>query len=622
MERSRGFGAAVCRTCGTAWSSRSARFCGHCGAALDATDPSRAEVGRDTAARGPGRGRDRSDGETDGAARRRIVGIVLAAALLAAVSIAAVTGDSLWEPDPLVEDPEGVELPDPEDVEDGGPEPEPADPGAATDGASRTQTVCEPDDCALWGIPDPPASAMVLGTTLVMSARGGGLEQLGEGLGEGEELRIQGFSLLDGLPVWETGLDAPPPEDGVIGPSIHPVGEDHALIATGGSVALLDATDGSLQWLVDLDHVVGYGGLLDEDHLFVIGEPHRGAHPGAPGGGAFPGASDQHDVGDGVTTPEVNTLVLDRATGEPVWTADGRRVVTADGYARVEAWDTASGDLAWDREHEPDPRRALLAIDGGRVVLFPRGGLQVVDAQDGELLAGLDIDLSGDPNVQVVGDLVIVSESTPSGVAEPPSRTGMLFDLREPGAEPEPLEGLVQAIPLTPAHDPFAPWTRPQPTGVALAFQEDERFEIRVLEPDGTIRWAEDGVFEEPSCCVRVHPGGDGRMLVVAPSLEIGPPTIVSTDDGSPIAAIELPDDLDPSEPLHFFGDLVVAQDGVGDAIVLAGEAGYVRVNHGAPRFAGPPVPLIHARQGLLGIDPTLLFDEDLRREGGWHDGE
>jgi hypothetical protein len=121
---------------------------------------------------------------------------MLAAAVLILVAVAAMTGDTLWEPDQLSEDPAGVDLPEPEDVDAGATdEAAPLDPGHSASGIlGDAEVSCEPDGCELWRWTPGQGPSTVAGSVFITAEPAAGPRG-----SEGDErwgVHLQAISLL------------------------------------------------------------------------------------------------------------------------------------------------------------------------------------------------------------------------------------------------------------------------------------------------------------------------------------------------------------------------------------------------------------------------------------------
>lgn len=528
---------------------------------------------------------------------------MLAAAVLVLVAAAAVVGAS-WEPDQPVEDPAGVELPEPEDVDDGAADQAPPpDPGHSTsDIAGDAEVSCEPDGCELWRRTPGQGASAVAGSVFVTAELAAGLD--GPEGDEGWSVRLHAMSLLDAGPLWEAEVVLATAERGPSSFFLQELGGGDVLLATEQELVSLRADDGAIRWVTELDHELGFVRPLDDEHLLAAHHP------------------------PGEDTSRVYT-VLSRASGEVSWGAAGWRVITVVGDhvllvgqdgARMEARDLRTGEVAWSREVVLRLEQAPRRVGDDRVLLALAETLQLLDTTTGEVVTEVGVDLDGIGDVWVAGDAVVVKEGTPGQFDDPQPRRGQAIDLGDPDAEPRELAGLVQAVGLIPAHERVDPWSVPHPTGIALVSQDDERFEVQVLGSDGEVRWSLDGELDEPTCCFQLHAAGDDdRFLVVPPTSDLGPPVILSAADGSERRRIELPDAIDDVERMHVSGDLVIVHPREERRVVIAGEAGFVTVFDGYPRSFGPPVPIVAGPGGVVGIDPGLLLGPELREAAGWH---
>ena len=611
MSQLRGFRERVCQACGAAWSGRDARFCGHCGAALEELpEPERATA----------------DGSPDGRPERWILALLGIGVVVTVATVVGVGGAPAWlESDPREEMSTDVELPEPEEVPD--PEageasdPEPQDGGFIPGG----DLDCEPEGCELWRLEGSMGSSAVLGSVLVhveTTDRPGGTS-LGQVASDEDQPSVEAVvtahSTESGRERWThvihegTEAELGHPRSGVV-----PVDEDLVLVAIGRSTFALDPESGAMLWSASLEHQVEEAarGGAGEVLLWGSGAPEEVEE-------AVPEEEAQEGTPDAPvsTSLTMHLTAVEAESGETRWTDRGTWVVGIDSEhlllwldgtpERIVAIDLASGDRRWEREVERHGFRPV-PIEDGRAAIVEDRQVHVLDIRSGDVDATLELDF--DPHVMTtfVGDMLLVVEDPgPSG---PAPRKAELHDLADLDAQPWRFDELVNTVVL---RDGWATshweWERLVAEGLVFLTQDDDVARVEMLDADGSSRWWTRVPLPGGACCARLHAGHDASTVILAPpDAEEGLPQVLSTETGAVIDSLDAPpSDLD-EPPMWFRGLAMYGVAGQGEReLVLAGPAGHVRVSGAGFPLSGAPIPVLQGERGLIAIDPTLLFADE-----------
>lgn len=408
----------VCPGCQRRWPRATTRFCGHCGGQVTSA-PADAARGRD------GRW-------------HRTLALAVAAPVLLVGAWTVWSGGGVALPVAALVDPAAataVTLPS-------GPVPTPQAAAAAGTrlGAAAAGSLaggdatslptgdlrCLPDGCVRWTRPlDPDGTAVHVTGDLALLVRPGEVEALDAASGAPRwSWELTGLIALtgDGTPI--TG------PDGALRLVVERDG-DEVVLATPGTVALLDAADGRERWRRTPTGWDVWAVSVTTERVVLTASISRG-------GG-----------------PDPRIVVLDRRTGDLVWDQIAKRLVAvtddtvvlrpADG--QLIGLDTRTGAPRWERQEPPD---APVTAAGPWLLAAGEGGHRLLDPRDGQVLAELDGFLAHDL-LPVAGDA-----SSPPGVVSvllppepPPTRRR---------ADPSP-----QLVRLDP--DGSVRWRRPYAIG-------------------------------------------------------------------------------------------------------------------------------------------------------------
>ena len=586
MRARRGFRAAVCQECGTAWPGRDARFCGRCGAVLAADDAASHDAGS-----GPGA----TDPSAAGVGTRRwwLVAVAVVAIGGAAFAVGGTTG--VLEDRPVTEAGSDVQLPEASEL------PSITEP---TDRAG--QVGCIPEGCERWRVELP----------------GDGMAWPGEG--------FVVHTTQEGRPVGAS-------------PSVTEGEEADGRHVGSETVTVIASRSGEVRWQREVELVAGttfgFGGAWPHDDLVLVATPDGLAAYGADDGelrwigGSVAGSPGPTGVGDGLVVatyrvdrppsqpgatdggePTVDLARLDPATGEVLWRVEDERLlgyaeqhvfVEGEGDGSIAAVEVTTGARAWEREGpEASDGPWGLQVADGRVVI-PGGETIVVASLDtGETILELD-GLAGPPRPALLLGSLLLSDPRlrgpgPAGDGAPAPM--VLVDLTDPDADPERIEDVASMLVL-PA-DPVAPLggSRPEHDGLAILRLVDDTYELRVLDTAGGTRWARGWDADDGACCWRLHPGIDGSSIVLVPRDPTSQPVrILGVDDGETLETFAAPHEVTGADHVSWHGPIATIHGRGGPAVVGPGGR-FV-----AGRSGRSSIQVMHDEVILVQLDATLI---------------
>lgn len=607
MSRPRGFRQLTCQVCGTTWSDRGARFCGHCGAALlEQPAPERAA----------------DDREPDGRSKGWLVGVLAVGVVAALAAVIGIGGAPAWlEADPREEMSTDVELPEPEDVTDPDAAEAPApDPG--TLGLPSGDLSCEPDGCELWRLERPADSQVVMSSTLIHleATRSRGGSSLGQGASDEDQPSVEtvvaAYAIESGQPRWTHVLQERIDPDSVqLHSALVPVDEDLLLVASEGTTTYaLDPQTGAMLWSASFDHQVREAARGGAGEVILWG-------PGAPN--EVEEAVPEEDVQEG--TPEavpmpssMRVTAVEAASGEVRWTERGDWIMGLDRehlllleevQDRVTALDLTTGERLWEHEHNGQIVPGPVSIRSGRVVLTEGREVHVLDVRTGDSAGVLDLDFEPAAMATVVGDMLLVTDGARGSE---PGR-GELYDLFDLDAAPRRIDDLVGEVVLREGRPASHwAWLRSPAEGLLIATQDKEFARLEMLDPDGSSRWQASVPLAGPQCCVRLQAGRDASTVILVPPEDgEGLPQVISTETGTSVGGFVVPPGSD-DRSLWFGGLAIYGLVGEGEReVVLAGPAGQVRVSGAGLPVSGSPIPILQGERGVIVIDPAMLFGDE-----------
>ncbi len=631
----RGSGTTVCGRCDAAWASRSARFCGRCGARL-ATDAS------------PDRSSDRSSGPDGGGSRRPLVVGALAAILVIGGVVAATAGTD-WLEEVGTDDrgAEGdVDLPGRDELTPG-EAPETPPPG---DGVRGEQELgCEPEGCELWRREVPPGQLLVTEELLVVVHRHPSPPTPAEDLESAAaepSIEVADLVALDpatGDERWSHHLEV----EGVASEldasgSSFSLAYDEALLFSLGDVVIhhdLDAPE--VRWSQGFGHPVHWTARAGE-HLVVGAHLDRPADdveesleslgidvvlPSSVDDEGSPG-EEQDPSSGGVEEPEGSwpmqgsqlLTVADAETGERRFATVSARgsaagsnlvVVREGGTPEAVALDPTSGEEVWRRAmrvpQEEGWPQTLRIISDDRVLLEVEGGVEVVDVATGDVLGtvGQEEDLQ---DLQVVGNLLVWREQR-SGSPLPQGQ-GRVVHVDRPDEPLLEVEALASVVPL--ASPTLSMTTGPDGSeGYALLDHEDGLAHLRVLGPDGRERWSREVEVDPDRCCAGLHPTAEGQEIIVAPvDGEVRSALRFAVEDGRSLDPIVLPDSIEGIDHVQWGSPVTTVHSaGSSQPSYVVGPDGVIEVQAVHPLLPSTRdgIPVVLVGDQLLVLDPRPL---------------
>lgn len=606
----------VCRDCGRSWSRRDARFCGHCGARLDVVA---AEAG--------------AAPRKEAWSRRQLLGVAVAVTFVVIGGLLVVGRGATWlepaDPEPTTD----VELPDPEEIPDGAEGPAASDDldeavegdhdpsiGGASEGLG-----CEPEGCELWRWEEATGPWLVADTTLLhvdVAERPGG-SSLGQGPRDDDQPRavalVTGISIRTGQVRWQLELDAradaqaPSPRQRLI-----PIDDDLALLHLEGELFGVAPESGHLRWATGVDHRIDAGARGRGGEVVVWGSVTEG--DAASLGGSPEAEGDDAAPDDPPGSQPIRVTALDGGSGEPRWSATGSSVLgfgrdhlllTDVPGAQVSSIAVPSGQVRWSREVGDATPSGPSAVIEDRVVLLDGADLRVVDAGSGEVLTNRALSVDPEGSVRVLGDLALVRGLPEAQVSGTPPLAIELVHLADEGRSPGRIDGVLSTVLLRDS-DAAGTWeTELMPvSGLALLIEEGDALRVEVRGPAGSTRWSALVQVGDTGCCWRLQPGRDAsEVLLVPPDPTVLPTYVIATEDGGWRGTIEPPPSIDAAS-LVVRGGLAVSLSGADrEATIVAGPGGHVAIFGSHLPIAAVPVPIFQGEQGLIAVDPNLLFE-------------
>ena len=598
-----------CPSCDTPWEAADARFCGHCGSALPA-------------ATGPSRRDDRSDDDGHPEDQRpRIPWVGLGVVALVAVVLAAVAlgGTGVEEPQGDPTDP-GVDLPDPDEVD----EPAEAPPADADPGAEPVTLDCDPEPCEAWRRDLGTGLVTAVGDILMVVQPGGAfLDPDTTG-----DRRLLGVSTWTGEILWEVDLDGLEPEGTSF--SLRTLDATSAAITVGRTLAIV-STAGELLWEVDLGgSAMQLRRGASEDLIIHVAE-----EPGDEPADVDDTTDEPLDDGP-VSAGAVDLLSLSLLDGEVRWRVDDlvplvttetvEVVAQADGT--VAALDLGSGELTpWPADSAallPDgpPDLGSRRIQGfdDRVWIADDGdAVHVLDAASGELLSSQQLDLPAAHQLVLFGPLAVAIQPPPD--QEDQRFAARLYDLEQPDADPMEIDEAYDVLLMT--ADPFRS-TGPRGLPPLPGGQDPLRLAVLevtsgvphlvVYDLDGSERGrtalsrVDSGATgADAPCCPQLRAHLNDRLLLVTPSVGAGGTIhLVDARDVVTLRTMTLPDGFARSGRLTYYGEVVVhiAED---DTMTARFPGAEVRATARGDVVTFDPAPVLRFRDELIGLDPEVV---------------
>lgn len=593
-----------CPSCDATWTGASARFCGHCGAAL----PDAPTAG---AAAGAGTGSDLGTTDATSTSRQRLPWVGLGAvALLVVVGVTVALGaGSVEEP---ADDPGGpaVDLPEPGEVAE---EPT-ADPdGTDPDGVPEPVEVrCgDDDDCVLWRRGFETVLVAVVGEAIVV------LDPPVPESGATRSVTVSGLSPETGETRWEQDLDVG--EGSPSGPQgLEPLDDDLLVVTAGATLHVLQ-TDGTLQWSQNLGLQVQGTQVGPEGDVLVALRDQPTTDEAA--------AADEEPVPPPEGPPEVTIGRLDREDGRERWRtgpvtpliSTASLAIVADDAGGLATLDLATGELtAWTEEAAallPEDLAELssrrLDVDGELLrVVDDRDVVTVIDLPSGEVETSVQLDVPPAHQIQLAGELALVVEQVPPDQQDQRFAV-QAYRLADPSAPTVSFESASGFALLADATRAGGALTgghvlRPAPTeAVAIAEPDGDGAQITILELDGATRSVTAVGTDRDvggACCPTLQPGSDPRWLLVElPTANDATVLLLDTVDGQVVRQLDEPA---PRDRLL-----------IGRTIVATGEAATrlwwpdaeVEVFGRPLLLSTQPVPVLRTREGLLALDPAVV---------------
>lgn len=518
-----------------------------------------------------------------------MVGVVLAAVALGAVALAApasVRGSGALTAGEAPQAPgsSSVELPEPA--------------GAAADAQQAAVAVpafadlrCEPDPCVRWRRDLAAGEVRQLGGLLLHAA----VEPARVDAATGErrplshELVVTALGAADGEVRWTRRL-ASPSGQGTDQVDLEVVDDDLLLVSGPEELHALAAGDGDRRWSARSELRMRTARSLGSGAVAVWGEQ----------------PSDAATAGSG------RVVVRERDTGQVLWERAGFELVTWTPDRIVGLAQTRAGRelVALDLDGEERWRRPpvgteerLIAGDRVLAVVAPTG-TEVVDLGDGATVGQLEASVARGDVVTFVGDTLTLARRRAAGDG---GVTLLTPDAAAAHTEITPVAGAVATRLHALRTD--VPW-EPPPTDLLLTVRQDRlRLDIRAYGPDGTLRWRQQRLVDDPTCCWQLgEPGVDGTVGVVPPRAVRADIELLSAWDGSSRGHIPAPS-VGSDELRRWNAGLVevVLPRPTGPRVVFHGVGGAIRIDGRAELVTAVPMPVVRTPDGLVGLDPEVF---------------
>lgn len=477
-----------------------------------------------------------------------VAGLVLVAGL---VTIATQLQGTDAPDDDLAEPVWEVELPD-EDSDRIGEDPPPDTPVSFPAADARG---CEPDGCEAWRTRLGSGGVLVADDLIVHTSASD----------------VQAVDVATGATRWSwryAELGIPPIVDGA---QPHRIGYGRVAVTfADGGLQLRDLATGRRAWHVD----------LELDHIDQVA------------------AHGEVVVLAGWTqlTREVQVIALAAATGEERWRQRVDRAVSIDAdplllldtqRAVLVGADPDTGQLRWARP--ADGPLSALAGDHAHALVSPVG-VEAIDPDTGETLLRLPRPVTHAGPTRLVGRLLLTNLPASGGLSGP-DRAEVRF-----GDVVSGTTGTLAQVTGLAAVDDM----------VVVVQQNGTELTLLGLAADGTPRWERPALAPDDVCCWIATPGpDDGTVLIVPPSLEREPVRAVDAATGDTVASFRRPRGIE-REQLEWSSGLGVDRDD--ERTVFIGPHGTVSTSPRTRLLTTTPRPVLLVDQGLLGLDPVVLF--------------